>query len=146
DGGWRAGADEWPLLNGHALGVALLAAAAFAISLLYERAGKRRLWVWPGFIIGTLWWWWLGLREIEQHMAGFSFARFPVGEPWAWVGFCALTLLLMAAMRRGLGWARPGWNVLLTLLAGIPLALLIEAFDGSVLQGRLAFAWLLWAA
>lgn len=146
DGGWRAGAGEWPMLNGHALGVALLATSAFTISLLYERAGKRRLWVWPGFIIGTLWWWWLGLREIEQHVAGFSFARFPVGEPWAWVGFCALTLLLMAAMRRGLGWARPGWNVLLTLLAGIPLALLIEAFDGSVLQGRLAFAWLLWAA
>ncbi|MFA5589118.1 MAG: DUF2339 domain-containing protein [Lysobacteraceae bacterium] len=146
DGGWHASAGEWPLLNGHALGVALLAASTFAISLLYERAGKRRLWVWPGFILGTLWWWWLGLREIEQHVAAFSLSRFPVGEPWAWVGFSALTMLLMAGLRRGLDWPRPGWNVLLTLLVGIPLALLIEGFDASALQAPLAGVWLVWIA
>ncbi len=144
DGGWHAAEGEWPVLNGHALCVLLLSASAFAVSWLYERAGRNRFWVWPGFIAGTAWWGWAGLREIEQHVAPFSLHAPGVGTASAWVGFAAITLLAMAGLRRALHWPRMGWNVLLALGLSLPLALASQADAPSALHWPLAGYWLAW--
>lgn len=147
DGGWDAAEGEWMLLNGHALCVLLLAASAFAISLLHERAGKNRFWVWPGFIVGTMWWGWAGLREIEQHVASFWLhSSFVVGTPSAWIGFAAITLLVMGGLRRALEWPRLGWNVLLTLGLSLPLAFASHTSAATALHWPLAGYWLAWIA
>ncbi|MCX7557453.1 DUF2339 domain-containing protein [Xanthomonadaceae bacterium JHOS43] len=142
--GWRAAPGEWMVLNGHALCVLLLSGAALAISRLYDRAGTHRLLVWPGFLLGTFWWFWAGLREIEQHVAPFSIHAPGVGTASAWVGFAAITLLVMAALRRALDWPRPGWNVLLALCVSLPLGFATQADAPSALHWPLAGYWLAW--
>lgn len=144
DGGWRAQADEWLILNGHALGVLLLALSAFSISGLYERAGRGRGWVWPGFIVGTGWWLWAGLREIEQNASPLLLGRTTGMNVSGWVGFAALSLLVMGVTRRWLHWPRPGWNVLLALLLSLPLAAWTDAHTPSALHWPLLGCWLAW--
>ena len=144
DGGWRVAEGEWMLLNGHALCVLLLSACAFAIAFLYERAGKTRFRVWPGFVAGTLWWGWAGLREIEQHVAPFSLHSGGIGTASAWVAFATITLLVMGGLRRALRWPRLGWNVLLALGLSLPLALASQADAPTALHWPLAGFWLAW--
>ena len=146
DGGWHAVDGEWLVLNGHALCVLLLSACGFAVAWLYERGGKGRIWVWPGFIVGTVWWGWAGLREIEQHVATFSWHSGGVGTASAWVAFAAITLLVMGGLRAALRWPRLGWNVLLALGLSLPLALASQADAPSALHWPLAGYWLAWIA
>ena len=139
DGGWSARPGEWPLLNGHALGVLCMALGAFAVSCLHERAGGRRWSVWPPFLLGLWWWFVAGFREIEVHARHWRDDA-PV------VAFAALSLLLAALLRRALPWPRLGWPVVALLLLGAPLALasLDTAPDGPLLlpDGGAWFAWL----
>jgi uncharacterized membrane protein len=140
DHGWSAQPGEWPILNGHALGVACMALGACAVSWLHERAGGRRWSVWPPFLLGL---WWLlvaGLREIDVHASAWR-------DDAPFVAFAALTLLLAALLRRALPWARLGWPVVALLLLGAPLALasLDAAPQGPLLlpDGGAWFAWLI---
>lgn len=153
EGGWHGPEGEWPVVNGHAFCALLLCASAFALAWLYERAGKNRFWVWPGFIVGTFWWGWMGLREIEQHVAAFSLHSGRVGTASAWVAFVGITLLAMAGVRRVAHWPRPGWNVLLALGLSLPLALATQLGVSATLASQayvtalhwpLAGYWLAW--
>jgi len=141
---WRAAPGEWLILNGHALGVVLLAATAFMISWLFERAGKNRWWVWPGFLVGSAWWVWAGLREIQQHAAPLLLNKTMLFSVSGWVAFAALSLLVMGGLRRWLRWPRLGWNVLLALLCSLPLALASQPEARSALEWPLAGFWLAW--
>lgn len=146
DGGWRAAPGEWLLLNGHALCVLLLSGSAFAVSWLYERAGKNRLWVWPGFLLGMAWWGLAGLREIWQNVAPLLLNKTTLFTVSGWVGFAALTLLVMSVLRRALDWPRMGWAVLMTLTMSLPLALASQPQALSALHWPLSVFWLVWAA
>ena len=141
---WRAAPGEWLILNGHALSVVLLSATAFMISWLFERAGKNRLWVWPGFLLGSAWWAWGGLREIEQNAAPLLLHKTMMFSISGWVAFVAFSLLVMGGLRRWLRWPRLGWNVLLALLCSLPLALASQPEARSALEWPLAGFWLAW--
>ncbi len=145
-GGWDAAAGEWPVLNGHALAVLLLAGSAFAISWLYERARASRLMVWPGFLIGTAWWYLAGLREIHQHAHGSGALSMGVGTPPTWVAFAAITLLVMGGLRRVLHWPRLGWGALLALALGALLALTAPHETALALHWPHGAVWLVWFA
>lgn len=142
--GWRAAPGEWLGLNGHALGVVLLSATAFMISWLFERAGKSRLWVWPGFLLGSAWWVWAGVREIDQHVAPLLLHKTTLYCVSGWVAFAALSLLVMGGLRHWLRWPRLGWNALLVLLCSLPLALPSQPEARSALEWPLAGFWLAW--
>lgn len=144
DGGWRAGPDEWIVLNGHALSVLLLAISAYAISWLFERAGKNRWLVWPGFVVGTFWWFWAGFREIEQNVSPALLHQTTVFNVAGWVGFAAVTLAVMAVARRAMHWSRPGWNVVLVLVLSLALASVSNTPTASALHWPGAGFWLAW--
>lgn len=146
DGGWDAAAGEWPVLNGHALAVSLLAASAFATSWLHERAGAGRLAVWPGFLVGTAWWHLAGAREIDQHAHGSGLLSSGTGTPLAWLAFAALTLLAMGGLRHLLRWPRLGWNVLLALALSAALALIGQHEAVLALHWPQGTVWLAWVA
>lgn len=144
DDGWRGAGGEWPLLNGHALGVLVLAVSAFSISRLYERAGGGRLAVWPGFLLGTAWWLLAGLREIDRHARHLH----ALGEGWshalAWIIFAAITLLVMGALRHLARWPRLGWNVILALASSLMLAVYLRQAE-QALQWPSGVFWAGWA-
>lgn len=142
--GWRAAAGEWPLLNGHALTVLVLSATAFAISWLFERAGGTRSRVWPGFVIGLMWWALMGAREIHQHLAPLLLDQTTFFSVAGWVGFAALSLLLFGALRRLLHWPRFGWGVLLVLACSVLLAPQSQTLAWSGLHWPLSAFWLAW--
>lgn len=140
DDGWMAREPEWPLLNGHALGMLCMALGALAVAWLHERAGGRRWSVWPPFLLGLFWWFIGGLREIDVHADAWR-------DDAPWVAFAAVTLALAALLRRVLPWPRLGWPVVGLLLGGAPLVLAsLEASpQGPLLlpDGGAWFAWLL---
>lgn len=136
--------DERALLNGITLSLLLLSLAAHATSWLYDRSITRpRLLVWASFLLGGFWWCFVGLYEIGEHFVPWL-GRGSNHELVGWVGFVALSLVLMALLRRRLPWPRPGWNVLLALLFSVALAATPPPFPLSALHGPLAGAWLLW--
>lgn len=142
--GWRAAAGEWLMLNGHALTVLVLSATAFAISWLFERAGRSRVWVWPGFLIGAMWWCLAGTREIEQHVAPLLLDKTTLFTVAGWVGFAALSLLLFGGLRRLLQWPRLGWGVLMVLACSLLLAPQTQTLAQSALHWPLSGFWLIW--
>lgn len=146
DGSWHAAMGEWPMLNGHALGVLLLATSAFAISWLYERAGAGRLLVWPGFLVGTAWWYLAGAREIDQHAHRDGLLSMGVGTALTWTAFAAVTLLVMGGLRPLLRWPRLGWNVLLALALSLALALVGQHEAALALHWPQGAVWLAWVA
>ena len=144
--GWRAAPGEWLLLNGHALTVLLLSFTAFAISWLFERAGRTRGWVWPGFFLGLMWWGLAGTREIMENAAPLLIQKTTLFTVSGWVGFAALTLLIFGVLRRLLHWPRLGWGVLLALAASLLLAPQTQALAVSALHWPLYLFWLMWLA
>ena len=138
DGGWDKTAGEWPVLNGHALSVLLLALASFCISRLYERANAHRVLVWLPFLAGDAWWTLGGVRELLEHF-----------DDGAWSAvvlyFGAVTLALSALLRSVLRWPRLGWNVIAGLAMGFLLAAPIQE-SGKALEAPYALAWLAWFA
>ena len=133
DHGWSATSDEWPLLNGHALGCLILALAAFATSRLHERAGDGRVPVWIAFLAGLAWWHVLGLRELAEHAATRDWLP-------GVAGFLAVTAVLAALLRRALDWPRLGWIVVWAALALLPV-LLAGPLDDGVLDWPHAPLW-----
>ncbi|MFO0028749.1 MAG: DUF2339 domain-containing protein [Pseudomonadota bacterium] len=138
--GWSARPGEWPLLNGHALGLLCMALGGLAVSWLHERVGGRRWSVWPPFLLGLWWWSIAGAREIDVHGIGWR------GDA-PWVAFAASTMLLAALLRRGLPWPRLGWPAAALLVAGSPLALLsLDASGEGPLNLPDGAVWLAWIA
>ncbi len=141
---WDAAPGEWLILNAHAFSTVVLAATAFAISALFERAGKNRFWVWPGFLLGLFWWFLAGAREVDEIAGPWLAGELYGYSVSAWVAFFALSLGLMAATRRWVPWPRVGWAVFV-LLAG---SLLSATESGSTLHSPLhwpsAGFWWVW--
>jgi uncharacterized membrane protein len=136
-GGWLAAPEELPVLNGHALGVGLMALSAFFLAWLHERAGGHRLLVWLGFVLGSGWWLLAGVREVVEHFeaTGFTFGL---------VGFAALTATLAALLRGTIPWARLGWLVLAVAASGPLLVLLTEMEHDGAITLRANAWWLAW--
>lgn len=143
-GGIDPSPGEWPVLNGHALGVLLLAIAAFATSWLYERAGAHRLLVWAPFLLGTAWWGLGGLREVAAFDGELTLVSMKLGWTRLWLLFCIITLLVMGLLRLALRWPRLGWNVLLALASSLALALLAERETRLALRWPEALPWIGW--
>lgn len=145
--GWFRDIGEWPLLNAHALCVLLLSLSAFFIAWMHDRYRRHPGWIWPAYVVGSLWWAQGGLREVEVHRERVSallgMSSMSIGE--ALLLLAAFTLLLLALVRRFSGWARLGWNVLISLMLGLPLAMLLSVFGYNALQdGLVALLWPLW--
>src|SRR5690606_10683416 len=114
--GWRVQPGELPLLNGHLLGVALMAGAAFFLSYCYDRARPKRWLVWPPFLLGLFGWQVAGLREVEELWNA-------IDERHGMLAVLAVTAALAGALRSLLAWPRLGWIVLYVAVLGIPFAL-----------------------
>lgn len=141
-GGWQAQAGEWLLLNGHALCVLCLSLAAFFTAWVLERHGCGRFWVWPPFIVAALWWFVAGWRELDQHPQALArgFGVEWLHERETWLLLALFTLLVMSLARRLTRWPRLGWLSVLSVLAGLWLALDMP----SALQGVGKVLWPLW--
>lgn len=139
DQGWSREAGEWVLLNGHTLGVLLMALAAYFISWMYEREQAHRLLIWLGFVLGTGWWVVAGLREAVEHFSHFD-------GPHVLLAFGAISATLAALLRGAIPWPRLGWLVLAVALLGLPLVLYTEIdLDGAITL-RTNLYWLGWFA
>lgn len=139
DGSWDASADERLLLNGHALGLLLMALSALFLSWLHERHGGGRLIVWSGFALGLFWWGLGGLRELSEFFSrGDASLLF--------TGFAALSAAIAAALRSGLRWPRLGWVVVGVAACGLPLALAVRADVGGLQSLHQHAYWLAWFA
>lgn len=139
DYGWRAGPEDWAILNGTSLGMLLLALSGFAISLTYERHAGGRLPIWSGFLLGSGWWLLGGLRETDTQVfaSEWSLELF---------GFALLSGALAAAGRRLIDWPRLGWIVLAVLVAGTPLLLLMAIENVDLLLWPAVAMIALWLA
>jgi uncharacterized membrane protein len=136
EGAWNLREGEWWLLNGHGMGLLMMAIAGFAIAWLYDRAPQRRRWlVWPPFLAGLFWWWLAGLREIDERLA--EYVDLLLGH----VGLLAVTVALAALARRALSWPRPGWVVPAAALLALPLALATAAPGASALGWPALAVW-----
>ncbi|MFA5683448.1 MAG: DUF2339 domain-containing protein [Lysobacteraceae bacterium] len=136
DGGWSASTGEMAILNGHALGLLLMAAAALLISRLYE--DRQRALVWIAFLLGLFWWSLAGLRELIEHFGEHS--------PGLSVTlFALLTMALATALRALLRWPRLGWAAVGVILLGPALAALAWADLGDTPFSHRHLAWLGWA-
>ena len=134
--GWRLLPGELPLLNGHLLGVLLMAGAAFFVSFLYDRALPRRWLVWPPFLLGLFWWQAAGLREVEEHWNG-------IDERHGVMAVLAITAALAGLARPLLRWPRLGWVVLYVALLLVPFALASgDGLEQSALRWPAAAYWL----
>lgn len=137
DGSWGAVPEEMAIINGHALGVAAMALAAFFLSWLHERHGGNRLLVWLGFALGTFWWFVAGVRELVVHWDHFEASL-------GLLSFAALTAALAALLRGLIPWARLGWLVLAVAICG-PLLVLGSRLDlGGLAELRTHGYWLVW--
>lgn len=118
DGLWDANAGELPLLNGHALTVLCLAAAAGFVGWSYDRH-RPMPWLSVLALIGALFWWSVfGTREITGFR-GLLPGWF--GRPVAlWPLWIAAGVALLTTLRSWLPWYRLGY-ALLPLIALIPL-------------------------
>jgi uncharacterized membrane protein len=116
DHGWSGPPDELAILNGHALGVVLMALSAFWLSWRYERAGGHRVLIWFGFLLGSFWWGIAGLRELFEHFAA-------IGATLGLIAFTAITAVLAATLRGLVPWPRLGW-IVLAVAASAPLLVL----------------------
>lgn len=134
--GVQAQPGELPLLNGHLLGVLLMAGAAFFLAFSYDRALPRRWLVWPPFLLGLFWWQVAGLREVEVHWNA-------IDERHGVMALLALTAALAGLLRGLLQWPRLGWIVLYVALLAVPSALASgDALEQSALRLPAAPYWL----
>ena len=139
DRSWEAEPNELVILNGHALGVASMALAAFFISWLHERHYGNRLLIWLGFLIGGFWWFIAGLRELVVH--------WPLLEvSLGFLAFAAITAALAAALRGLIPWERLGWLVLVAIATGPLLVVGANVELNGVDTPRTQLYWLAWFA
>jgi uncharacterized membrane protein len=137
EGSWRVREGEWLLLNGHTLGLLMMAGAGMVIARLYDRVEVPRRWlVWPPFVVGLFWWWLAGMREVEERLRG---ADVLLGL----VAFAALTAALAGALRARLPWPRMGWAVIAAAVVTPLLALATIKPGRSLLQWPEAGVWAL---
>lgn len=137
DNGWSKEPAEMAVINGHALGVGLMALSAFFISWMVERQQGHRLLVWLAFALGAGWWTVAGVRELIEHFDHLDASL-------AFVAFAALTAALAGLLRGLIPWPRLGWLVLAVAVLGPLLVLGTEMdLDGAVtLKSNLY--WLVW--
>lgn len=111
--------DATAVANGHTLGLALLVLASGLCAWLFDRRGHDGHAIGGALLFGlaSIWWAWLGAREIAMNLAGPSLA---VGS--AWIGFVALSVALAALLLWRIDWRRPAWWPALALGSALPAA------------------------
>ncbi|HRQ63458.1 MAG TPA: DUF2339 domain-containing protein [Xanthomonadaceae bacterium] len=129
EGSWRVREGEWLLLNGHTLGLLMMAGAGCVIARLYDREVPVRRWlVWPPFLAGLFWWSLAGIREVEERLHGNDVLL-------GIVALAALTAALAGALRHRLPWPRMGWVVVAAAVLSPLLAL------GTLKPGQGLLQW-----
>ena len=139
DGLWDAGNGELPLLNGHALTVLCLTAAAGFVGWSYDRH-RPMPWLSVLALIGALFWWTVfALREISEF--GRHLPEWVGDEMPLWLLWLAIGMALVAMLRAWLPWYRLGY-ALLPLIALIPVFTFIGYGERSdLLGGGNLLAW-----
>ncbi len=135
--GWRGGTGT-AVLNAHFLGSLLIAAAALFAScyLARDRKPLPAQWVASAIMLvwGLLWWVGAGALEIAFHADG---------ENWGhlFIGYCALSAGLLAALASRFEWRFARWSTLayLPLLALVAFANLVDG--GNFLSGFGLVTW-----
>jgi len=100
-------------VNGQFLGGLLLAASAMFGAFLLQRSGDWPRAAWTGLVVGLGWWTLTGLHELER----FDDYRGAV------LGWLALSLVALGALRQRLPWPRLAWPMLAATLAAGLLAI-----------------------
>ncbi len=126
------------VVNGVFMGGLLIALAGLATAWSFRDAGRRNA-ATVAYVWGLLWWWFNGVREINNFLPAGTHAD-------ALLAFAALTGWIAAEVHR----KRPSTALVITTLLGlvsaVPLALLQASDHGQPFADHGLWAWLVYAA
>lgn len=127
------------LLNPHFLGVAVLALAGFALSLIHDR--HRPIPALPLLLFGWAVFWWLFGWLDQMHQAKDTV----LGASRFGVLYLAVTAALVAVLRQRLAWPRLHWLLPIATLLGLTMVLSADSEYGSPLAAAMIPTWLAYA-